>query len=163
MFEVVNRHTRTLPVELSQLQEMLQTLATPQDAVWPHRHWPPMRFREGLREGADGGHGPVRYRVISRAPDAVVFGFTQHQFWKGTHRFYLEQTSSGVKMHHLIEARLTLVGWALWHLAIGCLHDALVEDAFDGIEQATTGRPSRRHPWSLRVRVLRRLFGLLLR
>jgi hypothetical protein len=42
-----------------------------------------------------------------------------------------------------------------WPLIFRSLHDALIEDALDQAEIATTGRPARRHRSPLRVRLLR--------
>src|ERR1035441_8469110 len=63
------------------------------------RRPPPTRagFESGLREGSDGGHGPVRYQVVEHQPGRLVrFRFTAPPGLLGEHRYELEDSDGTV-------------------------------------------------------------------
>ena len=73
---VLNIHSRNLNCSKSVLWEIVSTLATREDKIWPLEKWPPIRFKNGIKEGAEGGHGPIRYKVLQYEPGSkVVFEF----------------------------------------------------------------------------------------
>ena len=65
-----NVHERALPVPAASAGRLLDGLGGRPDLLWPGESWPPMRFDRPLQVGADGGHGPIRYRVEEHAPGA---------------------------------------------------------------------------------------------
>jgi len=48
--------------------ELLNTLSTDNDKIWPKEKWPAMKFKGGINIGAKGGHGPIRYSVEKYNP-----------------------------------------------------------------------------------------------
>lgn len=141
--------------------ELLDGLAGPDDQLWPRRRWPPLELDRPLQPGARGGHGPIRYRVDQYEPGRRVrFVFERPRGLDGTHEFQLLQGGGRpAELLHLVDVRLT--GWSRlwWPLALGPLHDALLEDALDDA-QRVAGELRRPARWSRRVRVLRRLLAL---
>jgi hypothetical protein len=119
-----------------------------------------MRFDRPLATGARGGHGPIRYFVEAYTSGRCVkFRFTGPSGFNGYHMFECERvTATTSVIRHTL--RMTTHGPAIlsWPLIFRPLHDALIEDAFATAE-AALGLPARIQPWSLRVRVLRRLLS----
>lgn len=149
---------------------LIDSLASADDRLWPHDRWPALRLSRPLDArspagslwvGADGGHGPIRYRVISYDPGRqVTFEFSPSDGLRGWHRLELEPLGDddhGVILRHVLWGRLR--GWSrlTWPLAVRWLHDALVEDLLDRAERSLGASP-RDRAWSLWVRILRRVF-----
>jgi len=127
---VHNVHQREFRASSAQLGDLLDRVAEPGGPLWP-RPWPPMVLDRPLGVGAEGGHGPIRYRVAEYSPGArVVF----------------ELTAIGL-------------GVLTWPLVIRWLHDAVLEDLLDRAGYAVGDPPARPVQWSLWVRVGRRLLG----
>lgn len=156
--KVRNVHRRLIAQAPANLAPLLSTLATLEDRLFPHEQWPAMRFKGGLRPGAHGGHGPIRYQVKKIIPQELIeFEFTQPQDFKGTHRFEVRPVDARhTELVHTIEMRVGLWGGLLWLFGIRALHDALIEDAFDKVENQF-GKVKQFSKWSLWVKVLRRL------
>ena len=153
---VLNRHSRRYPVSPQVVGEILDTLASKADGLWPHERWPPMRLNGPLGVGRKGGHGPIRYMVESYDPRRqIVFRFSAPRGFHGTHSFAIEEEEDGCLLRHIIEMRVS--GWALlsWPLAFQPLHDALLEDALDKVEAAVAGSEWIRRELSPWVRSLR--------
>ena len=157
---VRNIHERELDAPPARVGELLDSLASQDDALWPHHLCPRMRFDRPLGVGAHGGHGPIRYVVEEYAPgESVTFRFVGPRGFDGFHRFDRISTSAGkVALRHTLE--MTTRGRALlsWPLVFRPLHDALIEDAFAAAE-AALGREPRIRPWSWRVRLLRAILA----
>jgi hypothetical protein len=152
---VRNVHQRLLPGPLERVGELIDGLAGPDDRLWPGDRWPPMRFDRPLAVGADGGHGPIRYRVEAYQPGRrVAFRFTRVD---GGHHLEAEPAGEGaVRLRHVVEARLRGRRLVAWVLVIRPLHDALLEDLLDRAELALTGTVARPNRWSPWVRLVRR-------
>lgn len=162
---VLNVHERTLPVDEQELGRFIDTLAGPDDRLWPRGPWAPIVLDRALGVGAAGGHGPVRYTVVAYTPGHWVrFAFTGPKGFLGFHEFTVHPAPGGhstmrhtLAMHARGRARLS------WPLAYRWLHDALVEDGFDRAERRVTGgvaRPARHTGY---VRFLLRLARTVLR
>ncbi|WP_186434942.1 hypothetical protein [Gillisia sp. Hel_I_86] len=68
--------------------ELLETLATENDKIWPTEKWPAMKFKNGIRTGANGGHGPIRYSVEKYEPNEIIqFRFSKPEGFNGIHKF----------------------------------------------------------------------------
>lgn len=155
---VANVHERLLPVPADEVGRLLDTLATTRDELWPADCWPAMRFDGDLREGASGGHGPVRYAILTYVPGRLVrFGFLAPEGLHGEH--WLEVLPRGdcstLLRHGLVARPRGRMRWQ-WPLVYEPLHDALLEDALQRAERAVTGTSAiaRWSPW---VRLLRRV------
>lgn len=159
---IVNVHERTFSVAAAALGELLQSLAGPNDRLWPGvpaGRWPPMRFTAGLAVGARGGHGPIRYRVVELEPGRRArFAFEPGRLGRleGHHEFEVVERPGGCALRHVIEAEVHGVAVLSWLLVVRPLHDALLEDALDRAERDLTGRVARPARWSPWVRVLLR-------
>src|SRR5918992_289513 len=82
-------HTRELPVPVEELGRLLDTLAGPDDRIWPIERWPndPILFDRPLSVGAKGGHGPIRYTVTAYEPGRLIeFEFDPGSGLRGLHR-----------------------------------------------------------------------------
>ncbi|UVS78497.1 SRPBCC family protein [Actinokineospora sp. UTMC 2448] len=145
---IKNVHTRTVAEGVGAL---IDTLAGPDDRLWPHDHWPAMRFDRGLAVGAVGGHGPVGYTVEEHVPGRRVrFRFTAPDGFDGYH----ELTAEGAELRHELVMRARGLARLSWPLVFRPLHDALIEDAFD-LACREMGVPHRPARWSAYVRLLR--------
>jgi hypothetical protein len=155
---VLNIHERMLNAPIAKAGELIDSLASPDDKLWPHDRWNAMKFDRPLSVGASGGHGPIRYFVEAYEPGRNIrFRFTGPRGFLGTHAFEIEELSEAkTKLRHVIDMHVT--GWArlLWPLMIRWLHDALLEDALDRAEIFVGGQPTPRH-WSFWVRFLRKV------
>ncbi len=152
---VLNHHSRTMPVSIAEVGKVLDTLASPDDRLWPSHAWPAMRFDRPLQVGASGGHGPVRYVVESYVPgQAVTFRFAAPRGFLGTHAFSVTPCAGGTVLSHTISMQALGIGALSWALVFRPLHDALLEDALTKAEQSLTGRGTP-IAWSVYVRILR--------
>ena len=85
---VLNVHEREFPVASARLGELLDSLASPGDGLWPRHSWLAMEFDRPLGVGADGGHGPIRYSVEEYRPgESVRFRFRGPKGFDGVHFF----------------------------------------------------------------------------
>ncbi|WP_405619555.1 SRPBCC family protein [Streptomyces sp. NBC_01511] len=151
---VYNLHRRAISATArtpEELGRLLDSLASPDDALWPHDRWPRMRLDRPLGVGAAGGHGPIRYTVVAHTPGRWVrFRFSGPRGFHGFHEYTVESTPNGVVLHHLLTMRLRGAARFTWPLVWRRLHDALIEDSLDRAEGV------RRSQWIPYVRMLRR-------
>ena len=153
-----NVHERTIEAPAATVGEVLDTLSSPDDRLWPRQAWPPMRFDAPLGVGARGGHAFVRYRVVGYRPGhRVEFAFDPRIGVDGFHAFVVEPLDGRrCVLRHEMHADAHGVAALNWVLVVRALHDACVEDALDCAEHAATGAVARPARWSVGVRVLRR-------
>ncbi|TWP50269.1 SRPBCC family protein [Lentzea tibetensis] len=119
--------------------------------LWPPA-WGRMEFDRPLGVGADGGHGPIRYRCTAIEPGRrVEFAFTG---LTGTH--VLE--ADGTTLRHTLLGDFPLLPRLRWAFVIRWLHDACLEDFLDRAETAAGRPPERPARWSVWVRLVRRVF-----
>jgi hypothetical protein len=153
---VRNVHEREFDLPLATVGEVIDTLASKNDRLWPREAWPPMRFDRPLSVGAVGGHGPVRYSIEEYQPGRLIlFRFLGPSGFNGTHRFEVEDQHGRTVLRHVLEMRAVGRARLSWPLLFRPLHNALIEDGFDraaaslgvGVE-----RPARH---SISVRALR--------
>ncbi|MGW5880331.1 DUF2867 domain-containing protein [Nocardiopsis terrae] len=154
---VRNTHERVVPAPAEAVGELLATLGGDGDRLWPNPAWPPMRLDRPLSAGADGGHGPIRYRVSAHDPGRRVrFTFHPESGLRGFHELVVEPLPDGrALLRHRVEAAPRGAMRLLWPLAVRPLHDAVVEDLLDNAERAFTARTPRPACWSAWVRLLR--------
>ncbi|GAB3044187.1 SRPBCC family protein [Sediminivirga luteola] len=174
---VLNVHERRIAASAAAVGGVLDTLATQNDCLWAWEHWPPMRFPGGLRPGAEGGHGPVRYAVVERVSGRRVrFRFQRPGGFHGHHEFRVDAVpaASGAEpeaaeaaprpenaciLRHEIAMSLSGTARLSWPLVFRPLHDALIEESFDKVERGFGAGPAVPHRRSLWVRFLRRLLA----
>lgn len=143
---------------------LIDGLAGPDDRLWPRERWPAMRLQQGLREGSEGGHGPIHYQLVEHRPGRLArFRFTGSSGLIGEHRYELESADEqSVILRHVLTARTEgRMRWQ-WPLVIGPFHDALMEDSLDHAQAIVTDTPYRSRRWPANVRTLRWLLeGLI--
>lgn len=129
---------------------LAQRVSEPDAGVWPTDGWDPMLLDGGLAVGSTGGHGAVRYVVSATEPSSFRFNFTMREL-TGFHEFRRENDEL---VHELILDRPSpLVRYALIPL-----HDAVIEELFDNVEDQLAGRRvPRKRRRTVRVRLLRRV------
>ena len=154
--KVLNIHSRKVNSPKHKLLELLDTLSTKEDKIWPIEKWPAMNFKKGLTIGAYGGHGPIRYELIEYSPQShLTFKFKKPKGFKGIHKLeFIESNPEQTEIKHTIDMTTSGVGTLKWLTAIKWLHNALIEDAFDKIENQLSGK-SIRTKWNSWVKILR--------
>ncbi|MER5729442.1 SRPBCC family protein [Streptomyces sp. NPDC002138] len=156
-----NIQERTIDASATEVGALLDLLGGPRDRVWPAQDWPRLVLDAGLAVGSRGGHGRIGYAVTAYEPGRRVrFAFAPGLGMHGYHEFLI--TPDGperCRITHTAEGRMEGRMRLMWPLVIRWLHEALLHDAFDNVQRATTGRLPHPARWSLRVRVLRRALG----
>lgn len=147
-----NEHQRVVPQSMTQAWQLLATVGSADDRVWPAGRWPAMVLDDGLRPGSRGGHGPIRYRVATVDPGRAV-------------RFDLEPGLTGWHEFRIDPVGETRVRWThtlvitdpnpLVVAAIEPLHDALIEDLLDQVNALADQVPLVRRRLRRGVRVRR--------
>lgn len=156
---VVNSHKRVINQPIDTVSELFNTLTTPEDKIWPSNNWPAIRFKKGLEVGNKGGHGLIKYTVVAfEAGHHVKFKFTKPRGFNGTHEITLKPVSQHVsEIQHHIKMNTDFRASLLWIFVIRWLHDALIEEAFDNMEDyySSVRRQPTYHPW---VNLLRKYY-----
>jgi hypothetical protein len=153
---ITNVHERRLAAPPQAVGELLDSLGSESDGLWP-RGWPRVHFDRPLGVDARGGHGPIRYRVEAWVPgETIRFRFESPRGFDGFHAFGIRPDGAGSVVRHVIEMKARGRALCSWFLVFGPLHDALIEDAFSRAE-ASLGLPVTKRLWSWRVRMLRQL------
>jgi hypothetical protein len=135
--QVINIHKRLINQPIAEVSQLFQTLGTPEDKIWPNKNWPEMRFKTGMTIGNKGGHGQIRYTIIDYKPRHYIkFQFTKPKGFNGTHELEITSVSErSTTINHAITMHTTsLKSTFLWVFVIRYLHDALIEEAFDILE-----------------------------
>jgi hypothetical protein len=158
---MLNIHERTIEAPAEQVGHLLADLGGEFDRLWPSPDWVTMRLDRPLAVGADGGHGPIRYRASAYEPGTRGrFEFHRRTGAVGYHEFTVESLGPNrCRMRHVLNVQLHGRMRLLMPLAIRSMHDAVLEDLLDNAEFATTGRVRSPAAWSPWVRVCRNVTG----
>ncbi|WP_298553511.1 hypothetical protein [uncultured Algibacter sp.] len=134
--QVVNIHKRTINQPKAKVVTLLGTLSIKYDKVWPKDKWPAMRFKNGLKVGEKGGHGIIRYTVETYdIGEQIVFRFLKPKGFNGIHKFEIKAIDAkSTEVKHSIIMKTEGLATLKWIFVIRWLHDALIENAFDRIE-----------------------------
>lgn len=140
--------------------ELLNTLSTENDKIWPKEKWPAMKFKGGIKIGAKGGHGPIRYSVEKYNPNEIIqFRFLKPIGFNGIHKFEVKElTEEKTEIKHTIDMNTIGKGTLAWILGIRSLHNALIEDGFDKLENNFSNN-KKSTEWNLWVKILRKLLN----
>jgi hypothetical protein len=157
MIRINNVHERELKAPLEKVGQLLDSLASKEDQLWPKDRWPAMRFDRPLQVDADGGHGPIRYNVESYEPGQNIwFRLKAPRGFNGGHGCEIIETGNEtVVLRHRITMRISGPALLTWPLVIRPLHNALLEDALDLAECYCDPDAQPRSHWSSWVRFLR--------
>lgn len=158
--KVLNIHQRILNQPKQKVVDLVKTLSTKNDAIWPKEKWPAMKFKGGIQVGEKGGHGPIHYSVEQYNPTKIIqFRFIKPEGFHGIHKFEISETvPNKTEIKHTIDMDTSGKGTLLWVVGIRSLHDALIEDAFDQLENHFSEN-KKSTPWSFWVRCLRSLLA----
>lgn len=153
--KVINVHQRLLHASPDQVGALIDSLASPNDSLWPRHKWPRMAFDRPLGVGAAGGHGPIGYFVEAYTPgQAIRFQFTKPAGFNGWHSVeVVEATARHCVLEHRIEMNTSGLALLTWPLFIRPLHDACVEDLLS-LAQSALGNTPKPVSWSPWVRML---------
>jgi hypothetical protein len=156
--KILNIHKRLIDRPKEEVSELLETLSTKDDRIWPYEKWPAMKFKKGLVEGAKGGHGPIRYSIEKYERKRFIwFKFSKPVGFKGIHKFEISELESGkTELKHTIDMEVAGKGLMTWILVIRPLHNALLEDALDKVENRYLIEKQKTN-WSIWVRILRKI------
>ncbi len=157
---ILNIHSRIIAQPKNELEILFSSLSSKNDKIWPKNHWPRLKFKDGLKVGAKGGHGPIRYTIeIFNPEEKIQFRFDKPQGFNGVHRFeIIELDSQNSFLKHSIDMKSNLRATLIWYIAIKWLHDALIEDLLDRVENHYNNS-KKRTKWSLWVKFLRKILG----
>jgi hypothetical protein len=143
---VHNVHTRRIGADIDRVGALIDTLAGPDDRLWPVHDWMPMRLDGPLALGIRGSHGPARYRVVGYQPGRWVrFAMLGPGFLRGFHEFSVHPSgdSGATELHHTLALKLGVLGWPIYPLVFKPLHDTVIEQALDSAELAVHGSLAR--------------------
>lgn len=154
--KVINIHKRLIPQPKAKFSILMESLATKEDKIWPTQNWPRMKLDKGLEVGSKGGYGPIGYFVEKYKPNELIqFQFTEPQNFVGIHKFEIKSLNvDETEIIHTIEMETRGVGVLTWFLGVRWLHDALIEDAFDQVENYFQNK-NKQTPWNIWVKTLR--------
>ncbi|WP_298239025.1 hypothetical protein [uncultured Algibacter sp.] len=153
---VVNIHKRIINQPKTEVSPLLETLAAKNDKIWPNSKWPKIRFKNGLKVGEKGGHGTIRYAVEDYIQgELIVFRFLTPKGFDGIHKFEIIKASGNkTEVKHSIIMTTHGLATLQWVSIIRWLHDALIENAFDVIEN-NFSKEKIVTKWSMWVRLWR--------
>jgi hypothetical protein len=152
---VLNIHECKFCASRQRVGALIDSLASPGDALWPRHSWPRMELDRPLAVGAVGGHGPVGYLVEDYAPGrSIRFRFTRPKGWEGWHGFAIVSADeSGTVLRQTLQMKVRIPALPMWLCFFRPLHDAVIADSFTTAE-ASLGLEPRLRPWSWWVRGL---------
>lgn len=153
---IFNIHDRTINTNIDQLIPLFDSFLSSNDKIWPYEKWPPVKFDGKLCIGAVGEHGPIRYCIKRyRTGRTIRFEFPAPSGFDGHHIFELEEIERHkTVIRHIIDMDITGQALVTWELIFYPLHDALMEDVLDKVENNFVNKPKSSH-WSIWVRFLR--------
>ncbi len=155
--KVRNIHKRIINKPKKVVVDAITTLSTENDKIWPKEKWPAMKFEDGIKIGAKGGHGSIRYLVERYNPSKIIqFRFEQPKEFSGIHKFEIREINDEkTEIRHTIDMKTSIKGSLMWFGGIRSLHNALLEDAFDKLENNFT-YTQKVTPWNFWVKFLRK-------
>lgn len=157
--KVYNVHERRLKASPDVVGALIDNLSGPNEKLWPKGPWPAMEMDSGLRPGARGGHGPVRYRVVEYVPQRrAAFEFENTGLTAGLdgwHFFEVAPRRKGAVLRHVIDADCGFKDWLRWLVMVRPMHNALLEDALDLAQEEVEGHVAKPAKWGVSVRCIR--------
>jgi hypothetical protein len=158
--KITNKHARTIDKPIKEVADLLSSLSSNNDQLWPHERWAPMKLDRELAEEATGGHGPIQYVVTEYKPGKKIkFKFLEPANFQGNHWFEIEEKEDKrTEITHTIDMNVSGAAILSWIFIIRPMHDALIEDSFDkaALNLGLNIQPKKWSPW---VRLLKRIFN----
>lgn len=158
--KVLNVHCCELDVNQIQAGELIDSLASKEDRLWPKHIWPRMEFDRSLEVGAKGGHGPIRYFVKEYILcNSIKFRFTGPIGFNGYHGYkIISSPEQPVVLRHTLKMNTCGLAILSWPLIYRPMHNALIKDSL-ATAQVSLGLPAKMQAWSLWVKILRWVFS----
>jgi len=158
--KIINIHRRIIYQKENLIAEIFNSLATKNDRIWPIGKWPKMKFKDGVKVDSVGGHGPIRYSINKYVVGKYIeFKFLSPTGFNGIHKFeILEIDSNKTELKHTIDMNISLVTFINWFFIVRPLHDALLEDALDRVENVFLEK-KKSSKWNLWVVFLRKVLS----
>ena len=158
--KIINVHQRVYNQPSEMIWKILETLSSKEDRLWPREIWPPVVLNNGLAMNSSGGHGPIRYYVSKHDHgEAIEFTFTKPAEFVGFHKFEIIENSNNTSvLRHILSMNVNLKGLVAWYFAIKWLHDALLEDCLDKVNNQLSDDKAH-SPHNFWVRRLRKMLG----
>jgi len=115
-----------------------------------------MKFKGGIQVGAKGGHGTIKYSVDKYDPTEIIqFRFSKPLGFNGIHKCDIKELPGDkTEVSHVIDVNTDLDGTIKWVFAVKSLHNALIEDGLDKMENHFT-EDKKSTEWNLGVKFLR--------
>lgn len=156
---VVNHHKRVIHQPKSEVSPLFDSLGLLEDKIWPYENWPSIRFKNGLKVGNHGRHGRISYTVIAySAGNSILFKFTKPEGFNGTHELRIKRISEdSTEISHIIDIKTSIKATFIWLFVIRCLHNALIVEAFDKVENYFLIK-KKTTPYSIWVKILRNAY-----
>jgi len=156
--KILNIHKREFNQSKEKLGKLLHSLSNKDDEIWPYENWPSMKFKDGLKKGSKGGHGQIRYTIEKYIQNEFIqFKFTSPKGFNGVHNFKInELENEKTELKHTIEMSIVGTDILNWIFIIKPLHNALLRDALDKVENQFKSNNSKTE-WSFWVKTLRKL------
>lgn len=156
--KIINTHKRILNIPKEELNHVMTSLSSKEDLMWPKEKWSPMILNNGLNINSTGGHGPIKYYISKIYPGGYIeFTFLEPEEFKGLHKFEIEELRiNNCLLKHTIEMDVSIKGILIWYIVTKWLHDALIEDCFDKVQNHFYKREVETN-WNFWVKILRKL------
>lgn len=142
-WRIRNVHERLYAgVPSEQVRKLFAALGSPQDVLWPGNDWSPMLLDRPLQEGAQGGHGNVRYSCTGYLPGRLIeftFESIHGRTIDGRHVFEAIPRRAGTLVRHTLDLECALPEWFILTKTVVPAHDAVIEQLLDNLEHALTG------------------------
>lgn len=133
--KIINIHKRQFDQPTTLLADILDTIGSDNDRLWPKEKWPRVNLDDRLEIHSSGGHGPIGYYVsLYDFGRLLEFTFTSPEEFIGKHSFEIIDKADGTsELLHRIDMSVNLKGSIIWYCAVKWLHDALLEDCLDKV------------------------------
>ena len=158
---VYNTHQREIAAPANEVGELIDSLASKNDRLWPKGEWPAIRLDGPLNIGAAGGHGPVRYFVTAyETGRRIEFQFTGPSGFNGHHSFTATSlTDNSTVLRHELSMSPSGTAKLTWPLFFRPMHDALIEESLDCAENQCSSASGAAYRRSLWTKILRAPFS----
>ncbi len=167
-------HERVIKQPSGTVGQLIDTLASEKDKLWPIEKWWPMILDRPLSVGAIGGHGSgfITYKVIEyQQSQRIVFEFSQNQNGPGGsstlkgltghHGYEVIHHPEGCLLRHFLHVNLSGVMILEWWIKILWMHRALIGDSLDKAQYQMEGSIAKPAQWSMYAKYLHKKAGKL--
>jgi hypothetical protein len=159
--KIYNKHERVVNSSTESLAWTIDNPSGPDESFWPHEKWPPRITPNPIKVGLPASHsnGLVQYKVSEYIPGKRI----SYQFepagatagLDGRHFLEIIARHKYTVIRHIVDADCSLKMWLRWIVFIAPVHNAIIEDTFDKVENRINSNSNKYTRWSLWVKFLR--------